>query len=121
MVLRLWVGQPPSENGTWRTATAPASRLGRVSALAPKRNGHTNGTAASVGLKAPVDEMHDGTARASPSAGGIQRLLAPDLFADPQAAANFIGSVLEASTEYSIIGSDINNSSNRSCSIGLSR
>jgi PAS domain S-box-containing protein len=75
--------------------------------VAPKRNGQTNGKAASVGVKAPIAEPHDGSARASPAAGGMQRLLDPDLFADPQVAANFISSVLEASTEYSIIGQDL--------------
>jgi PAS domain S-box-containing protein len=74
--------------------------------LAPKRNGQTNGNGASVGANASV-ALSGGTARASPAAGGIQRLLDPDLFADPQVAANFIGSVLEASTEYSIIGQDL--------------
>ena len=37
----------------------------------------------------------------------MQRLIDPALFADPYAAANFIGNVLEASTETSIIGTDL--------------
>jgi PAS domain S-box-containing protein len=37
----------------------------------------------------------------------MQRLLDPGHFADPDAAANLIESVLEASTEYSIIGLDL--------------
>ncbi len=37
----------------------------------------------------------------------MQRLLDPALFEDTQAAANFIGSLLEASTEYSVIGKDL--------------
>lgn len=37
----------------------------------------------------------------------MQRLIAPALFADPYAAANFIGNVLEASTETTIIGKDL--------------
>jgi hypothetical protein len=55
--------------------------------LAPKRNGQANGNSASVGLKAAAVELHCATVRASPAAGGIQRLLDPDLFADPQVAA----------------------------------
>ena len=45
----------------------------------------------------------------SPSSGtiGFQRLIDPALFADPYAASNFIGNVLEASTETSIIGMDL--------------
>src|ERR1700682_6178007 len=42
----------------------------------------------------------------SPGAGGLRRLVDPALFADPYAAANFIGNVLEASTETSIVGMD---------------
>jgi PAS domain S-box-containing protein len=37
----------------------------------------------------------------------MQRLIDPALLADPYAAANFIGNVLEASTETSIIGMDL--------------
>jgi PAS domain S-box-containing protein len=75
--------------------------------VAPKRNGQTNGSGVAAGVKARVAEPDGGTARASPTAGGMQRLLDPGLFADPQVAANFISSVLEASTEYSIIGNDL--------------
>ena len=38
---------------------------------------------------------------------GMRRLIDPALLADPYAAANFIGNVLEASTETSIIGTDL--------------
>jgi len=43
----------------------------------------------------------------SPGAGGLRRLVDPALFSDPYAANNFIGSVLEASTETSMIGMDL--------------
>src|ERR1700730_13089300 len=39
--------------------------------------------------------------------GPRHRLLDPTLFADSRAAATFLGNLLEASTEYSIIGEDL--------------
>jgi hypothetical protein len=43
--------------------------------LAPKQNGQTNGNGASVGVKAPVAELHDATARASRAGGGTELAL----------------------------------------------
>ena len=45
--------------------------------------------------------------RVNPTPRGMRRLIDPALLADPYAAANFIGNVLEASTETSIIGTDL--------------
>jgi PAS domain S-box-containing protein len=68
----------------------------------PRTNGHESGvdlkTHASADVQIPTPNF---------LASGMQRLIDPALFADPYAAANFIGNVLEASTETSIIGTDL--------------
>ena len=74
--------------------------------MAPKRNVATNGHGAGVSLKTPAAEALVGTSKPTPT-GGMQRFLDPALLADPLAAVTFIGNVLEASTEYSIIGQDL--------------
>jgi len=75
--------------------------------LAQKRHGQINGRGAGVGVKARAGEAHGGPDNVKPGAGGTQTLVDPTLFADPNAASNLIRSVLEASTEYSIIGIDL--------------
>src|ERR1700682_5820967 len=57
-----------------------------------------------MGARAHAKELKSGNPNSG--AGGFQRLIDPALFADPYAAANFIGNVLEASTETSIVGMD---------------
>jgi PAS domain S-box-containing protein len=74
--------------------------------MAPKRNVATNGHGAGVSLKTPAAEALVGNGKPTPT-GGMQRFLDPALLADPLAAVTFIGNVLEASTEYSIIGQDL--------------
>jgi len=75
--------------------------------VAAKRRVQTNGHGLEVELKGGPAESHVATAKLSPGAGAMQRLIDPTLFADPYAAANFIGNVLESSTETSIIGMDL--------------
>ena len=75
--------------------------------MAAKRRVQTNGHGLEVELKGGPAESHVATAKLSPGAGAMQRLIDPTLFADPYAAANFIGNVLESSTETSIIGMDL--------------
>src|ERR1700682_1628387 len=58
-----------------------------------------------MGARAHAKELKSGNPNSG--TGGFQRLIDPALFADPYAAANFIGNVLEASTETSIIGMDL--------------
>ena len=58
-----------------------------------------------MGARAHAKEIRSGNPNSG--TGGFQRLIDPALFADPYAAANFIGNVLEASTETSIIGMDL--------------
>jgi len=58
-------------------------------------------------VKAGPAEALVGVGTAVHATGPMQRLIAPALFADPYAAANFIGNVLEASTETTIIGKDL--------------
>ena len=82
------------------------ARLAAGRTLAAKRP-QTNGHGAVVGVKVPAAELPGDTATMSPGAGGLRRLVDPALFSDPYAANNFIGSVLEASTETSIIGMDL--------------
>jgi PAS domain S-box-containing protein len=74
--------------------------------MAPKRNVATNGHGGGVSLKTPAAEAVVGNGKPTPT-GGMQRFLDPALLADPLAAVTFIGNVLEASTEYSIIGQDL--------------
>src|ERR1700694_4000568 len=74
--------------------------------MAPKRNVETNGHGAGLSLKPSAADALVETARPTPG-GGMQRFLDPALLADPLAAVTFIGNVLEASTEYSIIGEDL--------------
>src|SRR6202140_4191671 len=64
--------------------------------VAAKRHVQTNGHGLDLGVKVGLPERH-----------AMQRLIDPALFADPYAAANFIGNVLESSTETSIIGMDL--------------
>ncbi|MFI4972754.1 MAG: PAS domain-containing protein, partial [Hyphomicrobiales bacterium] len=51
--------------------------------------------------------LEDTTGGKKPRRGGAPKHLGATLFSDPQDAASFIGNVLEASTEYSIIGADL--------------
>ena len=60
-----------------------------------------------MGLKRPAGDTDAEIVRSIPTPRGMQRLIDPALLADPYAAANFIGNVLEASTETSIIGTDL--------------
>src|ERR1700732_5037102 len=98
-------GNPPRplDHGHAAVLLAPAVRV----IVAPKRNGHTNGRGAVLGPKVPVDTAPIDSARIATGLRAMQRLIDPALFADPYAAANFIGNVLEASTETSIIGTDL--------------
>jgi PAS domain S-box-containing protein len=82
-------------------------RLAKGRTLAPKRQPQTNGHGAGGDPIALALGAPGRTATMSPGAGGLRRLVDPALFADPYAAANFIGSVLEASTETSIVGVDL--------------
>ena len=75
--------------------------------MAAKRHVHTNGHGLDAALKPALPESHVAAAPVSPRVGAAQRLISPALFADPYAAANFIGNVLESSTETSIIGTDL--------------
>ena len=75
--------------------------------MAAKRRSLTNGHGLGVEAKASAVESTVATAHVSPGARAMQRLIDPALFADPYAAANFIGNVLESSTETSIIGMDL--------------
>src|ERR1700737_2538381 len=74
--------------------------------MAPKPKVETNGHGAGVKLKTPAPEALVEIGKPTPG-GGMQRFLDPALLADPLAAVTFIGNVLEASTEYSIIGEDL--------------
>jgi PAS domain S-box-containing protein len=74
--------------------------------LALKRLPRTNGHESGVDLKAHASADVQ-IPNSNFLASGTQRLIDPALFADPYAAANFIGNVLEASTETSIIGTDL--------------
>ena len=67
----------------------------------------TNGHGDAVRVKAGAPEALVGAGTVIQAAGAMQRLIAPALFADPYAAANFIGNVLEASTETTIVGKDL--------------
>jgi PAS domain S-box-containing protein len=70
--------------------------------VAAKRDLQTNGHALGPDVNAGPAER-----RVVTPAAGMQRLIDPAIFADPYAAANFIGNVLESSTETSIIGTDL--------------
>jgi PAS domain S-box-containing protein len=59
-----------------------------------------------MGLKRRAGDI-DAEIGRIPTPRGMRRLIDPALLADPYAAANFIGNVLEASTETSIIGTDL--------------
>src|ERR1700682_336833 len=74
--------------------------------VAAKRHVPINGRGLEVKVTAGLAESLVVAPRLSPAAGAMQRLIDPALFADPYAAANFIGNVLEASTETSIVGMD---------------
>jgi PAS domain S-box-containing protein len=97
-------GNPPRpiEHGHTAVLLAPVKVT-----VAAKRNGHTNGRGAVLGPKVPVDTAPIDSAQIATGLRAMQRLIDPALFADPYAAANFIGNVLEASTETSIIGNDL--------------
>ena len=58
-------------------------------------------------LKRRAGDAHADLGHLIPTPRGMRRLIDPALLADPYAAANFIGNVLEASTETSIIGTDL--------------
>ena len=58
-------------------------------------------------LKRRTGDAHADLGHLIPTPRGMRRLIDPALLADPYAAANFIGNVLEASTETSIIGTDL--------------
>ncbi len=73
--------------------------------MAVKRLPPANGKPAVVDLGAGAKAI--GSGKPIPGTIGFQRLIDPALFADPYAASNFIGNVLEASTETSIIGMDL--------------
>ena len=75
--------------------------------MAPKRHLHTNGRDSGVGVELRPAEAQVGTEEGTRRAGSLQRLIGPAVLADPLAAANLAGSVLEASTEHSIIGLDL--------------
>ena len=62
---------------------------------------------AAVRVNGSVAEPSVAPVRAGRTAGGRQKLLRQDLYDDPAAAASFLGNILEASTEYSIIGEDL--------------
>jgi hypothetical protein len=68
--------------------------------VAAKQRLLTNGHALELGADASVPATHP-----TPGTVAAQRLIDPALFADPYAAANFIGNVLEASTETSGLAS----------------
>ena len=75
--------------------------------MAARRRLQTNGHGLAVEVDTgPVEGIVE-TPHLSPGARAMQRLIDPALFADPYAAANFIGNVLESSTETSIIGMDL--------------
>jgi PAS domain S-box-containing protein len=75
--------------------------------VAARRRLQTNGHGLAVEVDTgPVEGIVE-TPHLSPGARAMQRLIDPALFADPYAAANFIGNVLESSTETSIIGMDL--------------
>jgi PAS domain S-box-containing protein len=78
--------------------------------LAVKRPAQTNGHGAGTDLKRRAGDIDAEIGRAHPTPRGMRRLIDPALLADPYAAANFIGNVLEASTETSIIGTDLDGS-----------
>ncbi len=75
--------------------------------MAAKRRLQTNGHGLAVEVDTGPVEGIVATPQLSPGARAMQRLIDPALFADPYAAANFIGNVLESSTETSIIGMDL--------------
>ncbi|HEV2036583.1 MAG TPA: PAS domain S-box protein [Candidatus Dormibacteraeota bacterium] len=75
--------------------------------MASKRPLQTNGRSADIGVKGRAHEALGAAGNVSLGVAGTQRLVDPGLFGDPQAAANFIRSVLEASTEYSIMSQDL--------------
>ena len=62
---------------------------------------------ATLRLKAGAPRVSVVPANFSRETGGRQKLLSSTLFDDPLAAANFLSNILEASTEYSIIGEDL--------------
>ena len=75
--------------------------------MGTKRNGQPNGRGAGVSVKARSAEAQDAIGNVNPGASSLQRLLDPALLSDPNATASFIANLLEASTEYSIIGEDL--------------
>jgi PAS domain S-box-containing protein len=60
-----------------------------------------------VGGIADVGDAPALAREATQGPGAVHRLLDPALFADSRAIATFLGNVLDASTEYSIIGEDL--------------
>src|SRR5258708_6817517 len=96
----------PSRASVWAPPpeTSPA---GDRAALAVKRPAQTNGNGAGIDLKRRSGDGHAAIGHLIPTPRGMRRLIDPALLADPYAAANFIGNVLEASTETSIIGTDL--------------
>jgi PAS domain S-box-containing protein len=62
---------------------------------------------ATLRLKPGAAEVSLVPANAGRATNGRQKLLSSTLFDDPLAAANFLSNILEASTEYSIIGKDL--------------
>jgi PAS domain S-box-containing protein len=62
---------------------------------------------ATVRLKVGAAAVSQVPANVGRATNGRQKLLSSTLFDDPLAAANFLSNILEASTEYSIIGKDL--------------
>jgi hypothetical protein len=62
---------------------------------------------ATLRLKAGAAAVSMVPANVGRATNGRQKLLSSTLFDDPLAAANFLSNILEASTEYSIIGKDL--------------
>src|ERR1700694_5888456 len=87
-----------------------ASAAGDRDDLAVKPPPLTNGNGAGMGLKRRAGDTDAEIGRSIATPPVRRSLIDPALLADPYAAANFIGNVLEASTETSIIGTDLEGS-----------
>ena len=84
-------------------ATLPVTPTGKLSLL----NRQTDGSNLGVGVIADGGDSQTVPRDTTQGPGATHRLLDPALFADSRAIATFLGNVLDASTEYSIIGKDL--------------